>query len=73
MNVHKLSVETSKWKTSLGRSRHRWEGNVEIDLEEVVYEGMGRTEQGSVSRCFEHGNEPSGSTESGEFINLMSH
>jgi hypothetical protein len=43
MNAHKLSVETFKWKTSLGRSRHRWDGNVDMELKEVVYEDMDHT------------------------------
>jgi hypothetical protein len=28
------------WKRSLGKPRHRWEGNITIDIEVIRYEGV---------------------------------
>jgi hypothetical protein len=35
-NTYKILVEKPKGKRPLGRPRHRWEGNVRMDLEETV-------------------------------------
>ena len=33
--VHKVSVRKPEGKRSLGRSRHTWEDNIKMDLQEV--------------------------------------
>jgi hypothetical protein len=33
-NAHKILVRKPEWKGSLRRTRHRWEGNIKIDLKE---------------------------------------
>ena len=40
-SVYKVSVRKPEGKRSLGRSRHRWEDNIKMDLQEV---GCGDTE-----------------------------
>ena len=34
--VHKVLVEKPEGKRPLGRLRHRWEGNIKMDLQDVV-------------------------------------
>jgi hypothetical protein len=37
--VYRVLVERSGGKRPLGRSRHRWEDNIKIDLREIGIEG----------------------------------
>jgi hypothetical protein len=39
-NAHRALVGKSEGKRPLGRSRHRWEGNIKIDLRELQWGGM---------------------------------
>jgi hypothetical protein len=63
--VHKVLVGKLEGKRPLGRSRHRWEDGIRMDLREI---GLGVCEldstgsgQGPVAGCCECGDEPSGS------------
>jgi hypothetical protein len=38
-NAYRILVEKSESKIPLGRPRHRWEDNIEIDLREVEWGG----------------------------------
>jgi hypothetical protein len=40
MNVYRILVEKPEGKTPLGRPRHRWVGNIKIDLGEIGWDGM---------------------------------
>ena len=59
----------------LGRSRHRWEGNIKMDLHEVVCGGMDWIElaqdRGQWAGTCDCGNEPSGSIKCGEFLDWL--
>ena len=48
-------------KGPLGKSRRRWEDNIEMDLQEVGCGDMDWIEKGQVAGTCECGNEPSGS------------
>jgi len=37
---YRVLVGKTKGKTSLARSRHRWQDNIKMDLQEVGYRGM---------------------------------
>jgi len=39
--VYRVLVGKPEGKRPLGRSRHRWEDNIKMDLQEVGYGGMG--------------------------------
>jgi len=65
-NAYKIFVGKPDAKRPLGRCWSRWEDIIRIDLREV---GSGQ-EQVAVS-C-EHGNEPSGSVNCGEFLDQLS-
>jgi len=54
-------------KRPFGRTRHRWENNIKMDLQEVGCGGMDWIE-GQVAGTCECGNEPSGSIKCGEFL-----
>jgi hypothetical protein len=36
-NAHKILVEKPEWERPFGRSRHRWEDNINMDLTGVGY------------------------------------
>jgi len=38
--AYSIVVGKPEGKIPLGRSRHRWEGNIKIDLQEVGWRGM---------------------------------
>jgi hypothetical protein len=40
-NAYRLLVRIPEGKKPLGRPRHSWEDNVEMDLEEIGFEGVG--------------------------------
>jgi len=59
-------------KRPLWRPRHRWEDNINKDLQEVGWEGQRLDQTGSgygqvVGTC-EHSNKPSGSIKCGIFL-----
>ena len=61
-------------KRPLGRRRCRWEGNMKKDLQQIDERAL--TElvwlmQEQVAGCCECGNEPSGSTKCGEFLDQL--
>jgi hypothetical protein len=39
-NVHRVLVGKPQGKRPLGRSRHRWEDNIRMELQEVICGGM---------------------------------
>jgi hypothetical protein len=38
-NVYKVLVGKAEGKRALRRPRHRWEGNIKMDLREIVFGG----------------------------------
>ena len=38
--IYRVSVEKPEGKRPLGRTRHRWENNIKMDLQKVGCEGM---------------------------------
>jgi hypothetical protein len=77
-NAHNFWLETLKKTRSLGRSRHRWEDNIIMDLTNK-YDGRVCTASmwlrigaRSMGPC-EHNNEPSGSMKGGEFDYLSNY
>jgi hypothetical protein len=63
--LYKVLVGKPKGKIPLGRTRHRWEHVIRMDLEGTgwVWSGVDSTgsEKGTVADCCEGGDEPSGS------------
>jgi hypothetical protein len=57
-SVYRVLVGRPQGERQLGRSRHRWEGNIKMDLREIGIDGVNWI-QLAPSFC-EHGNEPSG-------------
>jgi len=39
-NAYNILVEKPEGKTTLRRPRHRWEGNIRLDLRETGWEGV---------------------------------
>jgi hypothetical protein len=39
-NAYRILAESSEGKTPLRRPRHRWEGDIKIDLKEIGWEGV---------------------------------
>jgi hypothetical protein len=62
--VYRVLVVKPEGKRPLGRPRRRLEDNIMMDLQEVGFEGMDWIDLSQDSEC---GNEPSGSTQCGEF------
>ena len=44
MGVYRVLVGKPEGKRPLGRTRSRWEDNIRMDLQEVIYGGMDRIE-----------------------------
>jgi hypothetical protein len=65
-------LESLKGRDHLGRPRHRWEGDIKMDLWEIDCWGCGLdlsvSEQGLVTGYCENSNERLGSTKGTEFI-----
>jgi hypothetical protein len=65
--VYRVLVWRPEGKRPLGRSRHRWEGNIKVGLREIQIDGQtgfGWLRIGSSGRLLgfcEHGDEPLGS------------
>ena len=70
--LYRVLVGKPEGKRPLGRPRHRWEDNIQIDLQEVRCGGMDWIELaqvggGGAGPC-ECSNEPSGSIKCGKFL-----
>jgi hypothetical protein len=39
-NAYRILVENPEGKSPLGRPRRRWVDNIEMDLREIVWDGM---------------------------------
>jgi hypothetical protein len=70
--VYRVLVGKNERKGPLGRLRHRWGDNIKMDLHEVgrrVVDWIGLAEDRDMWwELGECGNEPSGSTKCGEFL-----
>ena len=70
--VYMVLVGKPEGKRPLGNPRHRWEDNINMDLQEVGCGGYGLDRSGSglgeVAGCCQCDNEPSGSIKWGEFL-----
>ena len=69
--VYWVLVGKPEGKRPLGRTRHRWEDNIKMDLQEVGCEGMDwikLAQDRDVMATCECSNEPSGSIKCGEFL-----
>jgi len=73
--LYRVLVGKPEGTRPLGRSRHRWEGNIKMDLHEVVCGGMDWIElaqdRGQWAGTCDCGNEPSGSIKCGEFLDWL--
>jgi len=69
--TYRVLVGKSEGKSPLGRSRHRWEDDSKMDIQEVGW-GCGLDRAGSglgqVAGTCDSGNEPSGSIKCGDFL-----
>jgi hypothetical protein len=67
-------VRRPEGRRPLGRPRRGWEDNIKMDLQEVGWGGGGMDwidmaqDRDRWRGCCECGNEPSGSTKRGEFV-----
>jgi hypothetical protein len=70
--VYRVLVRKSEGKRPLGRPRHRWEDNIQMDLQEMGCEGLDWIELAQyrerVAGNCECGNEPSGSIKCGKSL-----
>jgi hypothetical protein len=66
-NSYSILVGKLEGKRPLRRSRHRWEDNIRMDLKEIRWEGVDWMHLALTGSC-KCGNEPSGSTKGGEFL-----
>ena len=73
--LYRVLVGKPGGKRPLGRPRRSWEGNIRMDLQEVECGGYGLDRAGSgygqeagTCAC---GNEPSGTTKCGEFLDRL--
>jgi hypothetical protein len=69
--VYRILVGKPEGKRPLGRPRHRWKDNIEMDLQTVGCGGMDRIELAQdrqVAGTCECGNEPLGSIKCREFL-----
>ena len=72
--VYRVLVGKPEGKRQLGRSRHRWEDNIKMDLQEVGCGGMDwidLVQDRDRWRACECGNEPAGSIKCGEFLDWL--
>jgi len=67
--VYRVLVGKHEGKSPLGRPGRRWKGNINMDLQEVGWEGMDwinlAQDKGQVAGNCKCGNEPSGSIKCG--------
>jgi hypothetical protein len=70
--VYRILVGRPGGKRPLGRPRHRWEGNIKLDLKELGINGANwiqlAQDRGPVAGFCEHGNEPSASIKKTEYF-----
>jgi hypothetical protein len=69
-SVYRVSVGRPKGERSLGRPRHRWEDNINMDLRAIWIDGVNwiQLAQNSPMASFcEHSNEPLGSKEKASY------
>ena len=69
--MYRVLVGKPEGRTPLGRPRHRWVGNIRMDLQEVgcgYMDWIGLAQDRRVADACECGNEPSGSVKCGEFL-----
>jgi hypothetical protein len=62
--VYRVLFGRPEGKGPLGRPRHRWEGNIKLNLREIGINGLNwilLAQDGPVAGFCEHGDEPSGS------------
>jgi hypothetical protein len=64
--VCRVLVGKPEGNRPLGRPRRRWEDNIKVDLQEVVYEDMDW-----IDGTCDCGYEPSGSIKCGEFLDWL--
>jgi hypothetical protein len=64
-NAYNILVRKPGGKRPLGGPRHRWEDNIRMKLREIWWEGM---DWMHLAFPCEHGDEPLGSVEGGEFL-----
>ena len=65
IRAYRVLVGKFEGKRHLGKPRRKWVGNTKIDLQEM---GWGSMEWIGLAGTYEFGNEPSGSTKCGEFL-----
>jgi len=63
--IYRVLVGKHEGKRLLGRHRRRWEDNIKMDLQEVVYDGMDWIDLAQERVSCECGNEPSCSIKCG--------
>ena len=70
--AYRVLVGKPEGRRSLGRPRRTWEGNIEMDLQEVGWRVIDwihlAQDRDRWQGCGECGNEPSGSIKCGEFL-----
>jgi hypothetical protein len=71
-NIWIILVGKLEVKRPFRRARPKWEDNIRMDLREVGWEAVDwiyvAQDRDQVAGCCERGNEPSGSTKGGEFL-----
>jgi hypothetical protein len=55
-----------EWETPLARTRHRWDDNMKINVEDILYEAVAQDRD--QCRALVKTIEPSGSTKGGVFL-----
>jgi len=69
--VYRVLLGKPEGKRQLGKTRHRWEDEIKMDLQEVgleVWTGSSWLRIGTGGGPFDYGIEPSGSIKCGEFL-----
>jgi hypothetical protein len=68
--AYRISVRRPEGRRPLGRPRHRWEDNIKMDLQEIIWgtDWIELAQDRQVAGCCECGNAPSGSIKCGEFL-----
>jgi hypothetical protein len=71
-NAYNILVGEPEGKTSLVRSRHRWEDNSRMDLREIEWQGADWIHLTQDTDQCQHSNEPSGFMTGREFLDWLS-
>jgi hypothetical protein len=75
MHVCNILVGKPEGKKTLGRPKHRWEGNIKMDMKEIGWVSMDWIylvqDRGQMVDCCEYGNECTGSVVYGEFLDYL--